>query len=55
LTTLKKLKKETKIIFDDYESRQLYQVVEKFIKHSKMYFNLILFAISEKKNLNKKK
>lgn len=54
LTTLKKSKKGTKIIFDDYKSRPQYHVVEKFIKPSKMYFDQALFIVPEKKmNLKK--
>ena len=52
LTTLKKSKKGTKIIFDDYKSRPQYHVVEKIIKPKKMYFDQALFVVPEKKKMN---
>lgn len=55
LTTLKKSKKGTKIIFDDYKSRPQYHVIEKIIKPKKMYFDQALFVVPEKKKMNIKK
>ena len=52
LTTLKKSKKGTKIIFDDYKSRSQYHVVEKIIKPKKMYFDQLYLLSQKKKKMN---
>ena len=52
LTSIKYGKENTKIIFDDYNNRPYYHVVEKFVKKKQSYGRQALFIVENKKNIN---
>ena len=52
LTSIKYGKENTKIIFDDYNNRPYYHVVEKFVKKEQTCGRQALFIVENKKNIN---
>ena len=52
LTSIKYANENTKIIFDDYNNRPYYHVVEKFIKKEQTCGRQALFVVEDKKNIN---
>ena len=52
LTSIKYGKENTKIIFDDYNNRPYYHVIEKFIKKEQTCGRQALFIVENKKNIN---
>ena len=52
LTSLKYANENTKIIFDDYNNRPYYHVVEKFVKKEQTCGRQALFIVENKKNIN---
>ena len=52
LTSLKYANENTKIIFDDYNNRPYYHVIEKFIKKEQTCGRQALFIVENKKNIN---
>lgn len=52
LTSLINAKEGTKIIFDDYNNREFYHYIEKFLKPTKKYKRQSLFIVPKKKDLN---
>ena len=52
LTSIKYGKENTKIIFDDYNNRPYYHVIEKFIKKKQTCGRQALFIVENKKNIN---
>ena len=52
LTSIKYANENTKIIFDDYNNRPYYHVVEKFVKKKQSYGRQALFIVENKKNIN---
>ena len=52
LTSLRECKVGTKIIFDDYEFRAHYHIVEDFIKPDRIFGPQAIFEVTSKDNLN---
>ena len=52
LTSLKYANENTKIIFDDYNNRPYYHVVEKFIKKEQTCGRQTLFIVKNKNKIN---
>ena len=52
LTSLKYANENTKIIFDDYNNRPYYHVVEKFIKKEQTFGRQALFIVKNKNDIN---
>lgn len=52
LTSIKYGKENTKIIFDDYNNRPYYHVIEKFIKKEQTCGRQALFIVENKKKIN---
>ena len=52
LTSLKYANENTKIIFDDYNNRPYYHVVEKFVKKEQTFGRQALFIVKNKNDIN---
>ena len=52
LTSIKYANENTKIIFDDYNNRPYYRIVEKFIKKEQTYGRQALFIVKNKNEIN---
>ena len=52
LTSIKYANENTKIIFDDYNNRPYYHVVEKFVKKEQTCGRQALFIVKNKNNIN---
>ena len=52
LTAIKYANENTKIIFDDYNNRPYYHVIEKFIKKEQTCGRQALFIVKNKNDIN---
>ena len=52
MTSIKYGKENTKIIFDDYNNRPYYHVIEKFIKKEQICGRQALFIVKNKNDIN---
>ena len=52
LTSIKYANENTKIIFDDYNNRPYYHVVEKFLKKEQTFGRQTLFIVKNKNKIN---